>query len=220
MMAALLVLGLIAVAAAIWSGQRRQRGPGRAAARPGVAAGAGPVSAALPGTRPRAGGVPAKRAVMRWGWRLFRREWRQQLLVLGLLTVAVAATIWGASVVTNSQIPPGYPTFGTGAAQVTLHGSDPQLAADIAAIAGRWGPADLIEKQNITTGTRQSVQLRAERPHGHYNAPLVTLVSGTYPAGPGQVALTSQVAARYGTHAGGTWHAAGTTWQVTGIAAD
>ena len=51
-----------------------------------------------------AGGIVARRAVIRWGWRLFRREWRQQLLVLGLLTVAVAATIWGASVVTNTQL--------------------------------------------------------------------------------------------------------------------
>jgi len=165
-------------------------------------------------------GIVARRAVIRWGWRLFRREWRQQLLVLGLLTVAVAATIWGASVVTNSQIPPGYPTFGTGAAQVTLPGTDPHLAADIAATAGRWGPADLIEKQNITTGTGRSVQVRAESPHGHYNSPLLGLVRGTYPAGPGQVALTSQVAARYGTHVGGTWPAAGTTWQVTGIVQD
>ena len=167
-----------------------------------------------------AGGIVARRAVIRWGWRLFRREWRQQLLVLGLLTVAVAAAIWGASVVTNSQIPPSYPTFGTGAARVTLPGSDPQLAADIATIAGRWGPADLIEEQNVTAGARQSVQLRAEGPHGHYNAPLLGLVSGMYPAGPGQVALTSQVATRYGAHVGGTWHAAGTTWQVTGIVAD
>src|SRR5580704_10301460 len=165
-------------------------------------------------------GIVARRAVIRWGWRLFRHEWRQQLLVLGLLTVAVAATIWGASVVTNSQIPPGYPTFGTGAARVTLPGTDPRLAADIAAIAGRWGPADLIEQANITTGTRQSVQVRAESPHGHYNAPLLSLVSGTYPAGPGQVALTSQVAARYGAHVGGTWHAAGPTWRVTGIVQD
>jgi putative ABC transport system permease protein len=165
-------------------------------------------------------GIVARRAVIRWGWRLCRREWRQQLLVLGLLTVAVAATIWGASVVTNSQIPPSYPTFGTGAAQVTLPGSDPQLAADIAAIAGRWGPADLIEKQSITTGARQSVQVRAESPHGHYDAPLLGLVSGTYPAGPGQVALTSQVAARYGAHVGGTWHAAAMTWRVTGIVQD
>ncbi len=166
------------------------------------------------------GGIVARRAMIRWGWRLFRREWRQQLLVLGLLTVAVAATIWGASVVTNSQIPPSYPTFGTGAAQVTLPGTDPRLAAGIAAIVGRWGPADLIEEQSITTGTRQSVQLRAESPQGHYTSPLLGLVSGTYPAGPGQVALTSQVATRYGAHAGGIWHAAGTTWRVTGIVVD
>jgi putative ABC transport system permease protein len=176
-------------------------------------------------TRPRAGtgngGVPARRAVFRWGWRLFRREWRQQLLVLGLLTVAVAATIWGASVVTNVQLPnPSYATFGTAAALVTLPGADPRLAADIAAIQAGWGPADLIENQDIATGTTEPVQLRAENPHGHFNSPLLSLVSGTYPAGPGQVALTSQVAALYGAHVGGTWRAAGMTWRVTGIAAD
>ena len=165
--------------------------------------------------------IVARRAVVRWGWRLFRREWRQQLLVLGLLTVAVAATIWGASAVTNVQLPKAdYATFGTAAVQVTLPGTDPNLAADIAATAGRWGPADLIESQGIATGTTQSVQLRAENPRGHYNSPLIGLVSGSYPAGPGQVALTSQVAGLYGTHVGGTWQAAGTTWRVTGIVQD
>ena len=168
-----------------------------------------------------AGGIVARRAVVRWAVRLFRREWRQQLLVLGLLTVAVAVTIWGTSTVTNVQLPnPNYATYGTAAVQVTLPGTDPQLAADIAAIAGRWGPADLIESQNIATGTTQSVQLRAENPHGHYNSPLLSLVSGTYPAGPGQVALTSRVADLYGAHVGGTWQAAGTTWRVTGIVQD
>ena len=168
-----------------------------------------------------AGGIVARRAVARWAVRLFRREWRQQLLVLGLLTVAVAATIWGASAVTNVQLQnPNYATFGTAAVQVTLPGSDPQLAAGIAAIAGRWGPADVIESQDIATGATQPVQLRAESPHGHYNSPLLGLVSGSYPAGPGQVALTSQVAALYGAHVGGTWHAAGTTWRVTGIVQD
>jgi hypothetical protein len=168
-----------------------------------------------------AGGIVARRAVARWGWRLFRREWRQQLLVLGLLTVAVAAAIWGASAVTNVQLAnPNYATFGTAAAQVTLPGADPGLAADIAAIQRRWGPADVIENQDITTVTTQSVQLRAENTHGHYNSPLVSLVSGTYPADPGQAALTSQVASLYGAHVGGTWKAAGTTWRVTGIVAD
>ena len=164
------------------------------------------------------GGLVARRAVIRWAWRLFRREWRQQLLVFGLLTVAVGAAIWGTSVVTNTQLPSAtYPTFGTAAAMATLPGDDPDLAADIAAIQDRWGPADLVESGNVTTGPSQSVQLRAERPPGHYSAPVLGLVSGAYPAGPGQVALTSQVAARYGAHVGGTWQAGGTTWRVTGI---
>jgi putative ABC transport system permease protein len=166
-------------------------------------------------------GIVARRAVFRWGWRLFRREWRQQLLVLGLLTVAVAATIWGASVVTNAQLGnPNWATYGTAAATAKLPGSDAHLAADIASIQRRWGPADVIENENIATGTTQSVQLRAEKPHGHFNAPLLSLVSGTYSVGPGQVALTSQVAALYGAHVGGTWRAAGTTWRVTGIVQD
>ena len=164
------------------------------------------------------GGVVARRAVVRWAWRLFRREWRQQLLVFGLLTVAVAAAIWGTSVVTNMQLPSAtYPTFGTASAMATLPGTDPDLAADIGAIQDRWGPADLIETHNAIAGTSGSVQLRAESPRGRYTSPLLSLVSGTYPDGLGQVALTSQVAARYGAHLGGTWQAGGTTWRVTGI---
>src|SRR5216683_7344378 len=135
-----------------------------------------PVSTALEGLpdldADAGSGIVARRAVIRWAVRLFRREWRQQLLVLGLLTVAVAATIWGASVVTNTQLPnPGYATFGTAAAQVTLPGTDPRLATDIAAIQASWGPADLIENQDIATGTTQPVRLRAESPHGRYDAP-------------------------------------------------
>jgi putative ABC transport system permease protein len=163
-------------------------------------------------------GIVARRAVIRWGWRLFRREWRQQLLVLGLLTVAVAATIWDTSVVTNSQLPNAtYATFGTASAMATLPGSDPDLAADIAAIAGRWGPSDLIEYQNIATDTGQSLQVRAESPDGHYNSPLLGLVSGGYPAGPGQIALTSQIASGYDVHVGGSWHVSGMSLRVTGI---
>ena len=167
------------------------------------------------------GGIVARRAVFRWGWRLFRREWRQQLLVLGMLTAAIAATIWGTSVITNAGLRnPNWARYGTAAAKATLPGSDPHLAADIAAIRRRWGPADVIENQGIATGTTRSVQLRAENPRGHFIAPLLSLVSGAYPAGPGQVALTSPLAALYGARVGGTWQAAGTTWRVTGIVQD
>jgi putative ABC transport system permease protein len=175
----------------------------------------------LPGliTDPGPGhGFVARRAVFRWGWRLFRREWRQQLLVLGLLTVAVAATVWGTSAVVNESLAnPNDATYGTAAAQVTLPGTDPQLGADLAAIQARWGPADVIESQDLPTGATQPVQLRAESPHGPYNGPMLGLVTGRYPAGPGQAALTSQVARLYGAHVGGTWRAAGVTWRITGL---
>jgi len=50
---------------------------------------------------PAAGGVPARRAVARWAWRLFRREWRQQVLVLALLTFTVAAAAFSVSAAYN-----------------------------------------------------------------------------------------------------------------------
>jgi putative ABC transport system permease protein len=172
-----------------------------------------PVAAGTPN-----GGVPARRAVIRWAWRLFRREWRQQLLILALLTVAVAATIWGAGVATNT--PPSNPnagTFGTASALVTLPGTAPHLAADIATISTRYGPADVIENQDLSTGLTEPVQLRAQNPAGPYGRPMLSLVSGHYPSGPGQVALTSQVASIFNVQAGGVWHADGRAWRVTGI---
>jgi putative ABC transport system permease protein len=162
------------------------------------------------------GGVPARRAVIRWGWRLFRREWRQQLLVLGLLTVAVAATIWGAGVATNTP-PPATATFGTATAAISLPGTEPHLAALVAQIQRHYGPVDVIENQALSTGSTQSVELRAQDTAGRFGRPLLALVSGHYPAGPGQVALTSQVASLYDVKAGGTWHADGRSWLVTGI---
>ena len=51
-----------------------------------------------PAQRMPNGGVPARRAVIRWAIRLLRREWRQQLLILALITVAVGATVVASAV--------------------------------------------------------------------------------------------------------------------------
>ena len=69
-----------------------------------------PVTGSAP--EPTTGGVPARRAMMRWAWRLFRREWRQQLLILLLVIVAVAAVVVGAAVATNTP-PPANAGYGT-----------------------------------------------------------------------------------------------------------
>jgi putative ABC transport system permease protein len=164
-----------------------------------------------------AGGAPARRAVIRWAWRLFRREWRQQLLVLSLITVAVAGTVLGGAVASNTPASPAAATFGTANHLAVIPGSQPHLAADIATIRRRFGPVDVVENQNLVTGSSSPVQLRAQNPAGPYGQPTLALVSGHYPHGPGQVALTGQVAALYNTHVGGIWHEGGRAPRVVGI---
>lgn len=164
-------------------------------------------------------GTPARRAVIRWALRLFRREWRQQSLVFGMLAVAVAATVWGVGVATNTP-PPKTATYGTATAQITLPGNDPHLHADIADIQARYGPVEVIENQNLSTGSAQSVELRAQDQSGRFSRPLLALDQGRYPSGPGQVALTSQVASLFNVTTGGTWHQDGKAYLVTGIVAN
>jgi putative ABC transport system permease protein len=164
----------------------------------------------------RNGGAPARRAVMRWAWRLFRREWRQQVLLVLLITVAVAATVFGAALGTNTPLPANA-GFGSAGYLVNLPGTDPHLAADIAAISAQFGRVDVIENENFATGLVQGAQLRAQDPDGPYGGPTLALVSGRYPAGPGEVAMTSQLAATFNLRIGDVWDEAGRSLRVTGL---
>ncbi|GIH15956.1 ABC transporter permease [Rugosimonospora africana] len=162
------------------------------------------------------GGAAARRAVVRWAWRLFRREWRQQLLVLALITVAVAATVLGAAVGVNTP-PPHNTGFGTADHLVTLPGADPHLTDDIAAIRQRFGAVDVIEDQSIATGMVQGARLRAQDPKGPYGSPMLDLVSGRYPAGAGEVALTGPLASTLDLRVGAVWHESTRALRVVGL---
>ena len=168
----------------------------------------------------RNGGVPARRAVIRWSWRMFRREWRQQLLVLALIVVALAATVVGAAVATSTPAPAGA-GFGTAQDMATYPGSDPHLASQIAALQQRFGRVDVIENRAIAIpGSISTYDLRAQDPNGPFGQPMLSLVAGHYPAGPGQVAVTPGLASTFGLTIGDHWHQGGTnpeTRQVTGI---
>jgi putative ABC transport system permease protein len=163
------------------------------------------------------GGLPARRAVMRWAWRLFRREWRQQLLVLALIVVAVGATVVGAAVAVNTP-PPANAGFGTADDLATYPAPDPQLASQIAALQHRFGRVDVIENQALTIpGSIQGYDLRAQNPAGPFGQPMLSLLSGRYPAAADQVALTPAVASGFGVTVGDLWHEGGTTRRVVGI---
>jgi len=162
------------------------------------------------------GGVPARRAVIRWSWRMFRREWRQQTLVLALIVVALAATVVGAAVATNTP-PPAGAGFGTAQDMATLPGG-PHLAGQIAVLQQHVGRVDVIENQTVAIpGSISTYDLRAQDPHGAFGQPMLSLVSGHYPAGPDQVAVTAGVAATFKLRVGDWWHQGGKTRQVVGI---
>lgn len=49
----------------------------------------------------RNGSAPARRAVTRWSLRLLRQEWRQQVVVIALITFAVFAAVLAATAAYN-----------------------------------------------------------------------------------------------------------------------
>jgi putative ABC transport system permease protein len=147
---------------------------------------------------------------------MFRREWRQQLLVLALIVVALAATVVGAAVATNNP-PPSGAGFGTAQDMATFPGR-PHLASQIAALQQHVGRVDVIENQTIAIpGSINTYDLRAQDPHGAFGQPMLSLVSGHYPAGPDQVAVTDAVASTFNLKIGDVWHQGGQAREVVGI---
>jgi len=168
------------------------------------------------GRRPSDGGLPARRAVTRWAWRLFRREWRQQFLILALITVAVAATILGSSVAVNDP-PPKDAGFGT-APYSSSFTSDNTKAQTFIAKVQQLGTAQVIENQTFSIpGSINTYQLRSQPAPGPFGGPMLTLVSGHYPSGANQVAVTSGVESAFHLSLGKSWQVGGVTREVVGI---
>jgi putative ABC transport system permease protein len=169
-------------------------------------------------SRPTPGGRrTARRAITRWAWRLLRREWRQQLLVLALLTVAVAATTVGLGLVVNVESS-DQALLGTATTRIDLIRPGGNVSADIAAARRAFGSVEAIEHATIPVpGSVTPVDLRAQDPHGVYGAPMLHLVSGSYPSGTGQVAVTRSVASIFSLTIGDTWRVNGRTLRVVGI---
>ena len=171
------------------------------------------------------GGIAARRAMVRWAWRLFRREWRQQLLILLLIVVAVAAVVVGAAVAVNTP-PPRNAGFGTAGDLATFNLAAPtakspgvtlsHVQGQIALLEQRFGRVQIIENETFNVpGSDQTYQLRSQDPHGPYGAPMLQLLSGSYPTGSDQVAITPGLASELNLAVGDTWPQGGKT--VVGI---
>jgi putative ABC transport system permease protein len=167
--------------------------------------------------RPANGGVPARRAVVRWAVRLARREWKQQLLIFALITAAVTATFIASAVATTTPAKP-VGVLGTAQDAATLTGTGPQISAQVTALRSNYGQVDVIVNQSMSVpGSVTTFDLRAQDPHGPFGQPLLSLVSGKYPTTASQVAVTSGVASEFNLRVGGRWTLNGVTRTVTGI---
>jgi putative ABC transport system permease protein len=137
------------------------------------------------------GGLPARRAVIRWAVRLFRREWRQQVLMLALLTVSVAMVV-GATSAAYSVAPSPERKQGTADWLVHLDRGD---AANLATARQVLGTIDVIQRESVPVpGSVEQVELRAQDPNGPYGAPMVSLRSGRYPSASDEITITDGVA--------------------------
>jgi len=167
---------------------------------------------------PRGGGVAARRAVVRWAGRMFRREWRQQLLVLTLLTVAVAAAI-GSITITSNTVPADNSDFGSAKTVLKFDGSDPQkLQAGLDSARRSFGAIDVIGHRSVPVpGSVEKLEYRSQVPGGTYGGDLLALRSGRYPAGPREVAVTDGVADSLQLEIGSTLTLDGNRRTVVGI---
>src|SRR5215204_3668277 len=168
--------------------------------------------------RPANGGVAARRAVVRWAWRMFRREWRQQMLVTALLTVACAAAIASVTIAYTSGSADDA-DFGSANHLIRFDGADPgKLEAGLAATRDRFGTIEVIGHSSLRfPGSVDPVEFRSQDPHGPYGDARLALLRGRYPRGPGQVAVTDGVATLLGLEIGDPMALGGRRRTVVGI---
>ena len=97
---------------------------------------------------------------------MFRREWRQQLLVLTLLTVAVTAAIGSITIAYNS-VPADNSDFGS-ANKCSLDGSDPQeLQAALDSAKNVFGTFDVIGHRSVSVPAASRRWITGRRPRRH-----------------------------------------------------
>ena len=167
---------------------------------------------------PKDGGVAARRAVVRWARRMFRREWRQQLLVVTLLSVAVAAAIGSITIAYNTT-PADDAEVGSASRLLKFDGTDPRdLAVALAIARKHFGTIDAIPHRSVAIpGSVEDLDFRAQDPHGAYGSGLLALRRGAYPRGTRQVAVTDGVAEQLRLDIGSTLALDGAPRKVVGI---
>jgi len=141
------------------------------------------------------------------------------VLVLALLTLAVAAAVGGAAAAYNLAPAAGNAEFGS--ANHSLEFEEPDLqsfAADVAAAEEWFETIDVIGRRFQTVpGLFEPIEFRAQDPNGPFSHPMLALVEGHYPTSAGEVAVTDAVADIFDVGIGATLDIDDDAWTVVGL---
>ena len=163
--------------------------------------------------------VAARRAVVRWAWRLFRREWRQQILVLTLLTVVVAAAVGLATAAYNLAPVPVEAEYGTANSFFTFNEPEPEALQSKLEAGEEWfGAIDVIGHRSVSVpGSIETVDYRTQDPQGPFGGPMLDLRDGRFPVAVDEIAVTDRVAETFGLDIGTAFSLDGVDRTVVGL---
>ena len=150
--------------------------------------------------------------------RLLRREWRQHVLVVALLTVAVAAALFGAA--TAYGVAPSHDgRFGLASHRLNVSVDDPERLEQFVADADSWfGGVDVITSRRLSVpGTTERLEIRSQDPAGSLSAAMLALRDGRYPVNPDEVALTDGASQLFGASIGDAIELDGQQATVVGL---
>jgi len=155
--------------------------------------------------------------VGRWAWRLFRREWRQQFLVLALLSIAIAATTLGLGVAVNADAG-AQSQFGNADYLLSIPSTNPNFEQDVAAATAAFSTSETVYHSHIALpGSVTPLDLRFQDPSGALAGPTVSLLEGEWPEGASEIAVTRGVIDTFGLTVNGEWQTEGQDWTVVGV---
>jgi putative ABC transport system permease protein len=151
------------------------------------------------------GGLAARRAILRWAWRLFRREWRQQLLLLSLVGFAVAGAVSSVTIAYNTNAKDA--DFGSANHLLVFDGSDSRALHAGLAAATDWFPTiDVItDRKAQVPGSVEPIDVRTQDHGGEYGGELLALRHGRFPTSDHLVAVTDGVAKTFQLRIGGAF---------------
>jgi putative ABC transport system permease protein len=166
------------------------------------------------------GGAAARRAVVRWTCRLARRDWRQFVVIVVLVTIGVAATVFLASAAYNLAPAEGQAEFGDATHFFEYDPAIDEIGLDqwLAGARQALGTVDPIGHRTVAVpGSTHNLDYRAQAVDGPFSAPLLDLRAGRAPAAGDEAALTDGVAELLGLTVGDTIDVDGVERRVVGL---